>query len=337
MTKEQILAQYLKPSQRLVEDIAKIKGDILLLGAGGKMGPAMARLAKEAIDIANIRKNVIAVSRFSDDEVYNDLNNLGINTIKANLLDSSDLNKLPEIENVIYLAGNKFGTTGNESYTWAMNTFLPGTVAQKFKSSNTVVFSSGNIYPLSDISTGGMTEDLSPSPIGEYAQSCLGRERIFQHFSKENGTPILLYRLNYANDVTYGVLLEIAKSVYGGKEIDLEMGNVNVIWQGDANEIAIRSILHCNVPGKILNVTGPETVSVRWVAGEFEKLFNKTATFKGKEKNDALLSNAAECFKLFGYPNVTLKQMIELIAIWVKEGGKIKEKPTHFQERQGKF
>lgn len=337
MTKEQILAQYLKPSQRLIEDIAKIKGDILILGAGGKMGPAMAKLAKEAIVLANIRKNVIAVSRFSDDDVYNELNKSGINTIKANLLDSNDLNKLPEIENVIYLAGNKFGTTGNESYTWAMNTFLPGTVAQKFKSSNIVVFSSGNIYPLSDISSGGMTEDLAPSPIGEYAQSCLGRERMFQHFSKENSTPILIYRLNYANDVTYGVLLEIAKSVFGGKEIDLEMGNVNVIWQGDANEIAIRSILHCNVPGKILNVTGPETVSVRWVASEFEKLFNKTATFKGKEKNDALLSNAAECFKLFGYPNVTLKQMIELIAIWVEEGGKIKEKPTHFQERQGKF
>lgn len=337
MTKEQILAQYLKPTQRLIDDIAKIEGDILILGAGGKMGPAMAKLAKEAIEEAKIKKNIIAVSRFSDREVYDDLNNCGIDTIKANLLNELDMQKLPEVENVIYLAGHKFGTTGHEPYTWAMNTFLPGMVAKKFKSSNIVIFSSGNIYPLSEVISGGMTEDMSPSPIGEYAQSCLGRERIFQHFSKENNTPIFIYRLNYANDVSYGVLLEIAKSVFEGKEVNLEMGNVNVIWQGDANEIAIRSLLHCSVPGKIVNVTGPETVSVKWVAHEFEKLFNKTSYFKGKENNDALLSNAAECFKLFGYPSVTLKQMIEIISKWIMEGGKIKGKPTHFQEREGKF
>ncbi|WP_019540181.1 NAD-dependent epimerase/dehydratase family protein [Proteiniphilum acetatigenes] len=335
--KEFILQEYLKPSSQLLNDIIKIDGDILILGAGGKMGPAMAKLAKEAINETNIQKQIIAVSRFSDPDVWNDLNKCGITTIKADLLNEDDLKKLPDTPNVIYLAGHKFGTTGNESYTWAMNTFLPGIIAQKFKQSNIVVFSSGNVYPLSPVTSGGMTEDMPASPIGEYAQSCLGRERIFQYFSKKYNTPILIYRLNYANDVSYGVLLEIARSVYGEKEIDLTMGNVNVIWQGDANEIAIRSLLHCSVPGKIVNITGPETISVRWIAEEFGKVFNKTPKFTGIEASNALLSNAAECFRLFGYPHISLGQMINLISHWVIEGGKIKEKPTHFQERKGKF
>ncbi len=337
MTKEEILNSYLKPSRKLINDIAKIKGDILILGAGGKMGPDMAKLAVTAIKEANVTKKVIAVSRFSDPEVLNDLRNHGVDIIKADLLDESDLNRLPDTSNVIYLAGHKFGTTGNESYTWAMNTFLPGLVAEKFKSSNIVVFSSGNIYPLARITSGGVTEDMPPSPVGEYAQSCLGRERIFQYFSKKNNTPVFIYRLNYANDVTYGVLLEVAKAVFEEREIDLEMGNVNVVWQGDANEIAIRALLHCTVPGNTVNVTGPETISIRWLAHEFTKIFYKTARFTGEESQHALLSNAAECFKLFGYPNVTLKQMIEIIGKWVMEGGKMKEKPTHFQERNGKF
>lgn len=335
--KETVLQEYLKPSSQLLDDIAKIDDDILILGAGGKMGPAMAKLAKDAINEKNIQKQVITVSRFSDLETWSDLNDYGIKTIKADLLDEGDLKRLPEITNVIYLAGHKFGTTGNESYTWAMNTFLPGMIAEKFKKSNIVVFSSGNVYPLSSVTSGGMTEDMPASPIGEYAQSCLGRERIFQYFSQKNNTPILIYRLNYANDVTYGVLLEIARSVYGEKEVDLTMGNVNVIWQGDANEMAVRSLLHCSVPGKIVNITGPETISVRWIAEEFGRVFNKTPKFTGIEESKTLLSNAAECFRLFGYPHISLKQMIELISYWVAERGKIKEKPTHFQEREGKF
>lgn len=337
MSKEDVLNNYLKPSQQLIQDITKIKGDILILGAGGKMGPAMAKLAKGAINESGISKKVIAVSRFSDESVWRDLNNNGVETIKADLLNQADLDKIPNVSNIIYLAGHKFGTLGNEPYTWIMNTFLPGSVANKFKESNIVVFSSGNIYPLSYVGNGGVTENISPSPIGEYAQSCLGRERVFQHFSKNNNTPILLFRLNYANDVSYGILLEIAKSVYEEKEIDLRMGNVNVIWQGDANEIAIRALLHCSVPSKLLNVTGPETISVKWLAEEFGKLFNITPIFKNSENPDALLSNAAECFKLFGYPNVSLMQMIELIGRWVTEGGDTIDKPTHFQEREGKF
>jgi dTDP-4-dehydrorhamnose reductase len=335
--KELILQEYLKPSPQLLNDIVKIDGDILILGAGGKMGPAMAKLAMEAINKTNIQKKVIAVSRFSDPNVWNDLNICGITTIRVNLLNDEELNKLPDAPNVIFMAGHKFGTTGNESYTWAMNTFLPGMVAERFKSSRIVVFSSGNIYPFTSIYSGGVTESTAASPIGEYAQSCLGRERIFQYFSQKYNIPILIYRLNYANDVSYGVLLEIAKSVYNGSAVNLTMGNVNVIWQGDANEIAIRSLLHCSNPPAILNVTGPETISVRWIAEEFGKLFNKTPEFYGEEAPEALLNNAAKCFKQFGYPRVTLLQMIELIGHWLVEGGKIMDKPTHFQQREGKF
>lgn len=337
MTKEDVLSDYLKPSRRLANDIAKIEGDILILGAGGKMGPAMAKLAQDAINEAGIEKKIIAVSRFSEDSVFERLNSQGIETIKADLLNDNDLDKLPQIPNIIYLAGHKFGTSGNESYTWTMNSYLPGKVAEKFHKSNIVVFSSGNVYPLSPVVNGGMTEDMQASPVGEYAQSCLGRERVFAYFSRKNSTPMFIYRLNYANDVAYGVLLEIAKSVKEEGEIDLSMGNVNVIWQGDANEIAIRALLHCSTPPRVVNVTGPEMISVRWLANEFGKIFGKSPKFSGIESSDALLSSAAECFKLFGYPNVSLKQMVELIGCWVAEGGKTINKPTHFQERKGEF
>lgn len=337
MTKEEILGHYLVPSQRLIDDIQRVEGDILILGAGGKMGPSMARLAVEAVRRSGTDKRVIAVSRFSDEKLVTDLQAVGVEIIKADLLNENELQGLPDVPNVIYLAGYKFGTTGNEPYTWIMNTYLPAKVAEKYSNSRIVVFSSGNIYPLSPVTNGGSSEDTATSPVGEYAQSCLGRERMFQYFSQKNHTPMLLYRLNYANDVSYGILLEIARSVFEEKEIDLCMGNVNVIWQGDANEVALRSLLHCSSPARILNVTGPETVSVRWVALEFAKMFGKKVSFTSTEEQNALLSNAAECFRLFGYPSVTLKQMMELIGRWVMEGGKTLNKPTHFQEREGKY
>jgi len=329
--------QLLQPSADLIEDMASLDGDILILGVGGKMGPGLARVAKQAADLAGVQKRIIGVARFTEPGLATALNDRGIETLSADLLNVDQLNALPEIKNVIYLAGTKFGTQGNESYTWAMNTYLPGQVANKFKQSRIVVFSTGNVYPLTPVVQGGATEHLAPGPVGEYAQSCLGRERIFQYFSQINQTPILIFRLNYANDVSYGVLLEIAKSVLAHKPIDLNMGNVNVIWQGDANEIAIRALHHCSVPAKLLNVTGPETVSVRWMAEEFGRMFDKSPEFKGDEQSTALLSNASEAFKLFGYPKVSLRQMMELVVTWLKEGGKTIDKETHFQERKGNF
>jgi nucleoside-diphosphate-sugar epimerase len=327
----------LEPSDNLIADIKKIDGDILILGVAGKMGPALAKLAKQAIDKAGVVKKVTGVSRFSEAGTQEELNEAGIETIKTDLLQDDHLQVLPDIPNILYLAGTKFGTTGNESFTWAMNAYLPGRVAEKFKNSRIVVFSTGNVYHLTPVTFGGATEDRFTEPVGEYAQSCLGRERVFQYFSSKNNTPILIYRLNYANDVTYGVLLEIAKSVKENKPIDLAMGSVNVIWQADANEIAIRALNHCSVPAKILNVTGPETISVRWLAEQFGKMFGQTPVFKNEEQPTALLSNAAESFHLFGYPKTPLKKVMELLVEYINHGGKTLNKATHFQERTGKF
>jgi nucleoside-diphosphate-sugar epimerase len=329
--------QLLAPSPDLLADIRNIEGDIIILGVGGKMGPALARLAKQAVDIAGLHKRIIGVARFSEPGLKKQLEEEGIETISADLLNDEELNALPDTPNVLYLAGTKFGTSGRESMTWAMNSYLPGRVAEKFNNSRIVVFSSGNVYHLTDIAIGGATEERLPEPVGEYAQSCLGRERLFQFGSSKYHTPVLIYRLNYANDVSYGVLLEIAKSVKENRPIDLRMGHVNVIWQGDANEIAIRCLLHCSAPPKILNVTGPETISIRWLAGEFGKIFRQTPQFINHEEPTALLSNAAECFRLFGYPRTTLKQMVEIVAEWLAQGGHTISKETHFQERRGQF
>ena len=327
----------LEPSTALVTEIAKLDGDILILGVGGKMGPAVARLARQAIDLAGVNKKVIGVSRFSEPGLQKQLEQAGVKTLVADLLEDAQLQSLPDASNVLYLAGMKFGTTGKEPLTWAMNSYLPGRVAGKYKNSRIVVFSTGNVYPLVPVISGGATEEQLPEPVGEYAQSCLGRERIFQYFSAKNNTPILIYRLNYANDVTYGVLLEIAKSVKEQRPVDLRMGHVNVIWQGNANEMAIRALHHCSVPSKILNIAGPETISVRWLAKEFGLIFKQEPAFINEEQHTALLNNAAESYRLFGYPAVPLKQMMTMIAEWVSHGGKTLNKPTHFQERKGQF
>jgi nucleoside-diphosphate-sugar epimerase len=327
----------LAPSEALINDISKLQGDILILGVGGKMGPSLARLAKQAIDVTGVKKTVIGAARFSERGLQTQLEQQGIKTYTADLLEDDQLQALPEVQNVLYLAGTKFGTTGKESFTWAMNTYLPGRVAEKYRHSNIVVFSTGNVYPLTPVNSGGPTEQHPVEPIGEYAQSCLGRERVFQYFSNRYNTPTLIYRLNYANDVSYGVLLDIAKAVKERKPVDLRMGYVNIIWQGEANEMAIRSLHHCSVPSKILNIAGPGIVSVRTLAEEFGKLFNIPPVFIHEEQSTALLSNASEAYRLFGEPKVTLSEMVAMIGRWISEGGKILNKPTHFQERQGKF
>ena len=327
----------LEPSDALIADIAGLEGDIIILGVGGKMGPALARLARQAVDKAGVQKKIIGVARFSDPGLQQELEQQGIKTYAADLMEDDQLQALPDVPNVLYLAGTKFGTTGNESFTWAMNTYLPGRVAERYKHSRIVVFSTGNVYSLTPVHSGGPTESQPPGPIGEYAQSCLGRERVFQYFSAKYNTPTLIYRLNYANDVSYGVLLEIAKSVKKKRPIDLRMGYVNVIWQGDANEMAIRALKHCSVPSKILNIAGPETVSVRTLAEEFGVILKQKPEFINEEQSTALLSNAEESFRLFGQPKISLKQMMEIIVEWINAGGKMLNKPTHFQEREGKF
>ena len=336
-TESQLESYLSKPTDEVTAALATLKGDVLILGVGGKMGPTLAKQAKRAIDAAGITKRVIGVSRFSTPGVQENLQAAGIETIAADLLSENSLQNLPNIENVILMAGRKFGSIGNQSLTWAMNGYMPGRVADKFRNSRLVIFSTGNVYPLTPVSYGGATENSPVAPIGEYAQSCLSRERICTYFSSQFGTPMAILRLNYAIDLRYGILLDIAEKVYAEELISLEMGNVNVIWQGDANAIALRAFAHCQSPPLILNVTGPETVSVRYLASCFGTLFNKSPRFEGEESETVLLSNASRCHQLFGYPYVSLGQMIEWVAEWVRRGGTTLHKPTHFEVRDGKF
>lgn len=336
-TIEELEAKLAEPSEALVKDLSTIEGDILILGVGGKMGPSLARLAKNAVREGGLNKRIIGVSRFSNEEARRELEEAGIETISCDLLNDEELMKLPNADNIIYMAGNKFGTTGREHFTWGMNTYLPGRVAEKYKDSRIVVFSSGNIYPFMPIGSGGASESITPEPIGEYAQSTLGRERIFEYHSHKNGTPMLFYRLNYAIDMRYGVLLEIAKSVNEQRAINLTMGHANVIWQGDANQMALRCLTECTSPPSIMNITGPETMSIRWAAEEFAKRLGKEAIFEGTEAELALLNNASKSHQRFGYPAVSLLQMIDWMAEWIEAGGATWNKPTHFQERKGKF
>ncbi|MEK3889272.1 NAD-dependent epimerase/dehydratase family protein [Bacillus sp. FSL K6-3431] len=336
-TIEQLEHFMTEPSVALIEDMKIIEGNIMILGVGGKMGPTLAKMAKRAIDAAGVEKKVIGVSRFSSGALKGELEQAGIDTIACDLLNEDELTKLPYEKNIIYMAGNKFGTTGNEHFTWAMNTYLPGRIAEHFKQANIVAFSTGNVYPFVPVAQGGCDESHEVNPVGEYGQSSLGRERIFTHFAHRDHTPLTIFRLNYAIDMRYGVLLEIARAVHEGREIDVSMGHVNVIWQGDANEYAIRSLLIADVPPTILNVTGPELLPVRWIASQFGKLLEKEPVFTGTEQTTALLNNSGKAHRLFGYPRVSINQMIDWTAEWVKNDGEISGKPTHFQERKGSF
>ncbi|SDJ25760.1 NAD-dependent epimerase/dehydratase family protein [Salimicrobium halophilum] len=326
-----------EPSEALLRDLGQTEGDIMILGVGGKMGPTLAKMAKRAVNQLGDDRKVIGVSRFSSVEKKEELERHGVETIACDLMDEASIDHLPFAANIIYMAGNKFGTTGNEPFTWAMNAYVPGRIADKFRDANIVAFSTGNVYPLTKVASNGCSEEHPVGPVGEYAQSCLGRERILEHFCHVNGTNMLLFRLNYAIDLRYGVLLEIAKQVYEGKPVDVTMGSVNVIWQGDANEYALRSLLHTDNPARVLNVTGPETLSVRWLAHQFAKEFGTTAIIASEEAEESLLNNAAKAHRLFGYPRVSAQDMIQMIAEWMKQGGKVSDKPTHFQEREGAF
>jgi nucleoside-diphosphate-sugar epimerase len=330
-------ARLAQPSPALVEAMARLDGDIMVLGVGGKMGPSLARLAVNAIRAAGVTKRVIGVARFSARGLAEDLGKDGVETIAADLLNEAALRGLPQAPNIIYMAGQKFGTSGAEHLTWAMNTYLPGRVADTLRGSRFVVFSTGNVYPLTPVALGGPVEETPPAPVGEYAQSCLGREQVFRYFSHVHGTPVLLFRLNYANDLRYGVLLDVARAVWEQRPIDLRMGYVNVIWQGDANEYALRSLALCTSPPTILNVSGPETVAIRWLAERFGEVLGVRPQFSGMEAETALLTNASRAHRLFGYPRVSLRQIIEWTAEWVRAGAPTLDKPTHFQQRDGKF
>jgi len=326
-----------RPTAAVVESMGSLVGDLMLLGAGGKMGPSLARLARRASDQAGIRRRVIAVSRFSAAGLEGALEADGIETIPCDLFDPGRLAQLPDAPNVVYMAGQKFGTTGEEARTWAVNAYLPGAVAERFRRSKIVAFSTGNVYPLWPIGGNGPAERDATGPIGEYARSALARERVLEFFALRNRTPMAFLRLNYAIEPRYGVLRDIADQVRAGRPVDLGMGKVNLIWQRDANAVALRALARCAIPPLVLNVTGRPAHAVRWIAMEFGRRFGAKAEFSGAEADTALLSDASRCEAMFGPPETGIAEMIDRVAEWVEQGGRSLGKPTHFEARDGKF
>lgn len=329
-----------EPNERTIETLRRSSGDFIILGIGGKMGPTLGKMIKRGLTAAGSKAKVIGVSRFSGPagaEMVKDLNASGIVTIPADLLNRDALAKLPDCPNVLYMAAMKFGSTNQEPFTWAMNTYLPGMVAERYKNSKIVAFSTGNIYGLSPVTHGGSVETDPPNPLGDYAMSCLGRERMFDHFSRVHRTKTAIIRLNYATELRYGVLVDLCRQVWEDKPVNLAMGNVNVIWQADANAMTIGAFDHVSSPPFILNVAGPELLSTRKVCEEFGRLLGKQVNFVGAEAGNALLNNGQLGHRLFGYPRVSVQQLIRWTAQWVQSGGASLGKPTHFEARDGKF
>lgn len=325
------------PSEEDIAFFSKLEGNLIIVGVGGKIGPSLALRAGRAAQAAGAKIRIFGSDIHCEDLDADLMQAAGVEILCVNLLEPEDFATLPDAPNVIFMAGRKFGSTGQESLTWAMNVYVPALIAERYRNSRIVAFSSGNIYPFLPMVTGGATEETAPAPLGDYAQSVLGRERMFEYFSARYGTPVTLLRLNYAVELRYGVLVDIATRVFEGRGVDVAAGAANVIWQGDVNSIALRGLAHCQSPPFILNLTGPETLSIRAVAEQFGKIFGKQPILEGQEAPAALLNNAARCFRLFGYPSVSVEQMIEWIAQWIKSGGSNLGKPTHFETRDGKF
>jgi nucleoside-diphosphate-sugar epimerase len=335
---EQQLEELLStPGDELVGLMSKLDGDILILGITGKIGPSLAAMAAKACEKAGIRKNILGVSRHIDANLQRYLTNAGVESVRGDLLDIEFLKRLPSYKNIFYLAGMKFGSGENLALTWAINAFLPGLVADHFRNSRIVAFSTGCVYPFVPATSGGSTEADPVSARGEYAQSCLGRERMFEFGSNNHGTATILIRLNYSVEMRYGVLVDIGQKVLNGQPVDLTMGYFNVIWQGDMNDFVLRSIEYASSPAAILNITGPEILSVRETANKFGELFGVSPVFINKEASNALLNNSSKAFDYFGKPRVPASQIIDWTAGWLKTGGRLYGKPTHFEVRDGNY
>jgi nucleoside-diphosphate-sugar epimerase len=326
-----------EPTPEVVETMRRLEGDVIVLGVAGKMGPGLARMARRATDLAGVERRVIGVARFSAGSVESELRRHGVETIRCDLLDEDAVRRLPDAPNVLYLAGMKFGATGQEPLTWAMNTHLPAIACRKFARSRIVAFSTGNVYGLTPATAGGSVETDPPAPVGEYAMSCLGRERMFEHFSRTLGARVALLRLNYACDLRYGVLVDLAQKILAGAPVDLGMGWFNTIWQGAANAMTLRCLEHVASPPLVLNLTGPEVLSVGETCETLGRRLGRQPAFVGTESPTALLSNAHRALGLFGQPRVSANQLIAWVAAWLARGGQTLNKPTHFEARHGRF
>jgi len=325
-----------RPSSADVAFARTLDDDVLVLGAGGKIGPSLARRVRRALDVAGVGRRVLGVDRFSEGGLASVLERDGIETIPCDLLDPAQVGRLPRVENVLFLAGRKFGSSDRPDLTWAMNVVVPAIVAPHFAESRIVVFSSGNVYPLVDPGGTGATERDAVAPVGEYAQTCVGRERVFEHASRERGTRCLLFRLFYAVDLRYGTLVDVARRVRAGEAVSLAASHVNAIWQGDASSYAFRGLSLCESPPRPLVVTGPEAVSVREIAKDFARRFGKRVRFEG-DPGPALLGDSSLCLSLLGPPEVSLARLLDWVAAWVEQGGRSLGKPTHFEATDGRF
>jgi uncharacterized protein YbjT (DUF2867 family) len=335
-TLDDLREQLSRPSAGLVADLARLDGDLVVLGAAGKLGPSLVELACRGLAAAGRTATVHAVSRFSQPGSAEEMAATGARVVRADLSDPNVLDSLPDAPNVIFLIGSKFGTTGSEAQTWATNAYLPGRVAERYRGGRIVALSTGNVYPLSPVAGGGSREGDPVAPVGEYAMSCLGRERVLTHLCGDD-TPLALIRLNYAVEMRYGVLVDVAARVVAGDPVDVTTGHANVVWQGYANEVVLRSLHHAATPPFVINLTGPETVSVRRVAHRMAEHLGREVTITGTEAATSLLSDASRCHGLFGYPALTLDQLATATADWVAAGRPLLGKPTKFQSRDGSF
>lgn len=326
-----------EPTPHAIGTLAQLDGDLLLLGVAGKMGPTLARMARRASEQAGLKRRILGAARFSDARLEAQLQAHGVETFRCDLLDPDQLAKLPDVPNVIAMFGMKFGSTGQEARTWAMNCLAPAMVCAKYRKARIVAFSTGNVYGLAPVARGGSLETDLLQAVGDYAMSCVGRERIYDYCSRTYGIPMALLRLNYATEMRYGVLVDLAQRVWGGQTVDVTMGHLNAIWQADANAAALSAFAHLSTPPTVLNIAGPEILSVRRVAEEFGQRFGKPVTFQGTESAEAFLSTAQLSHRLFGYPRVDADQMIAWIADWIAKGGATFGKPTHFEVRDGKY
>jgi nucleoside-diphosphate-sugar epimerase len=322
------------PNQHVIADFGGLDGDLIILGVGGKIGPTLARLAKRAAPA----KRIIGVARFSEKGLREKLTDWGVECIEADLLDRKQIEPLPKPPNVIFMAGRKFGSTGNEDLTWAMNAYVPAMVAEAFAGSRIVAYSTGCVYPYVNVLHGGADEATSATPPpGAYANSCVAREQMFHYFSRSRKTMGRIIRLNYAIDMRYGVLHDVGWRVFKGEPLNLAMGHVNVVWQGDANCMALRSLAHCTLPTSPINVSGPEIISTRWLAQAFGQRFGRTPALTGSEAPDGWVINTGHAMRLFGYPQVPLERMIDWQAEWISRGLPSLGKDTHFDVRDGAF
>ena len=325
------------PSEHAIRALTALPGDILILGVAGKMGPTLAVMARRAAVRAGTPRRIIGVARFSDTALQPRLEARGVETIRCDLLDARAVARLPDAPLVVYMAGRKFGSTGQEPLTWAMNAAVPVLIAERYAGSRIAAFSTGNVYGLVAAAAGGSRETDGPRPVGEYAMSCLARERLFQHYAHASSTPTAILRLNYATEMRYGLLVDLGQRILRAEPIDLTMGFVNVIWQGDANAMTLRAFDHLASPPSVFNVTGPEVLAVRRVAERFGERFGRPVNFQGVEAPDALLSDASLALRLFGPPRVGADRLIDLTADWLLRDGATLGKPTHFEARDGRF